>query len=150
MNKLVKARRLVRAQHTKLVNEIQTLLGASPLDKDAVAVKFQLLTKIGSSLEGYDANITEKMVEENVTDAEQDAEYEAAFSYQEANAQLQSTSTTGGPTDSKKSGKQKKVQKTEEIPTAAGLVATTQRNGCVFSDKNHDRDRCVTALYMDL
>ncbi|CAL8077047.1 unnamed protein product [Orchesella dallaii] len=41
----------------------------------------------------------------------------------------QSTFTTGGPADGRKSGKQKKDHQTKETPTAAGLVATTQRNG---------------------
>ncbi|UYV79711.1 hypothetical protein LAZ67_18000374 [Cordylochernes scorpioides] len=83
MNRLKKGRRPVRGQITKLINSVETALKkpVEELDKTDLRVSALQLEDLCRDLHEWDEKVTEAMLDEEVTEDEQDKEYDERLRY---------------------------------------------------------------------
>ncbi|UYV84483.1 hypothetical protein LAZ67_X002352 [Cordylochernes scorpioides] len=83
MNRLKKGRRPVRGQITKLINSVETALKkpVEELDKTDLRVSALQLEDLCRDLHEWDEKVTEAMLDEEVTEEEQDKEYDERLKY---------------------------------------------------------------------
>ncbi|UYV84618.1 hypothetical protein LAZ67_X002845, partial [Cordylochernes scorpioides] len=83
MNRLKKGRRPVRGQITKLINSVETALKkpVEELDKTNLRVSALQLKDLCGDLHEWDEKVTEAMLDEEVTEDEQDKEYDERLRY---------------------------------------------------------------------
>ncbi|UYV81093.1 hypothetical protein LAZ67_19002754, partial [Cordylochernes scorpioides] len=83
MNRLKKGRRPVRGQITKLINSVETALKkpVEELDKTDLRVSALQLEDLCQDLHEWDEKVTEAMLDEEVTEDEQDKEYDERLRY---------------------------------------------------------------------
>ncbi|UYV68155.1 hypothetical protein LAZ67_5003214 [Cordylochernes scorpioides] len=83
MNRLKKGRRPVRGQITKLINSVETALKkpVEELDKTDLRVSALQLEDLCRDLHEWDEKVTEAMLDEEVTEDEQDKEYDERLKY---------------------------------------------------------------------
>lgn len=86
MDRLKRARRPLRGQLTKVINESTAILDGEDADKTVLEAKLEVMKTITEELFDKDDEIKTQMLDDNVGDDDQDQEFDEAMRYKESYA----------------------------------------------------------------
>ncbi len=86
MDRLKEARRPLRGQLTKAMNDSTAILDGDNADKTVLEAKMQIMKTLAEELFEKDEQVATQMLDDDVTDADQDQEYDEVMRYKEAYA----------------------------------------------------------------